>query len=142
MNTKNIIWSVVGGIVGALLVMVIVNVTTSPKSFGSLANCSSGYTCYTFLDVLNNFAVDGTSLFTGLVTLSNDLVINGPRLDVNSSDTATSSINGGCFGSPATSTASGGHYVIGTSFISTSTFAGTVTRAYPVFWTPGGCPNL
>lgn len=140
MNIKDVLL-VVGGVVIGLILSAFMFGKSPSQVVGAIANCSAGYTCYNYLDVLNDLVVDGATALTGAVTVTGDVVVNGGRIDANTSNVATSSINGGCFGTNATSTASVGHYAIGTSFISTSTFEGTV-RAYPVFWVNGACPNL
>jgi len=117
---------VVGGVIVGLLVALVLN---GKPTVGSLANCSAGYTCYTYLNVLNDLVVDGATTLTGAVGITGDLTVSGGTLTVTTSNTATSTITGGCFQFYATSTATAHKF-------QASTTPGIMYSQY------GTCPNL
>lgn len=97
------------------------NTQPVPSSFGGSTsdNWSVG----------GNLSVTGTSVLTGATTITGDQTVSGGTLNVTTSNTATSTVIGGCFQFYATSTATAHKF-------QASTTPGIMVSQY------GTCPNL
>jgi len=126
-NTIKNIGLVIAGVVVGLLIS-----AGSNSLFGGVYNQVNSYFRQGIeVGTSSQFDVDssGNVVTTGSVTSSGDSVFSGGTLNVTTSNTATSTVIGGCFQFYATSTATAHKFQASTS-------PGTMVSAY------GTCPNL
>lgn len=87
-----------GGVVGALVLMVGTTTMHGTKSFGSLANCSAGYTCYNYLDILNGIVIDGTQQIGASGTALSNVIATRCSMIANNVSTGTTTQYAYCTG--------------------------------------------
>jgi hypothetical protein len=98
---------------------------------GAASDCYNGYTCFTYVNALNDLKTDGTFSAAG------DATFSGGTLTVATSNTATSTVILGCVQSYATSTLTPWKWLtVASSTQIAPGYNGYVLAQY------GTCPNL
>ncbi len=75
MNKKIIIVAIVSVLVGLFAGAYLFKGVTPPQVLGSASDCYNGYTCFTYVNVLNDLKTDGTLTIGGASTFSSTVTI-------------------------------------------------------------------
>ncbi len=88
-KTKVITTGIVSIIVGMFLGAYLFRGVTPSEAVGAASDCSNGYTCLTYLNVLNDLKTDGTFTAAATSTLSDTVNLNNGGICINFYPTST-----------------------------------------------------